>query len=67
MRSFKNYVGFLVVGSKIKDPKCEGLCEDSWSEARGPVRFESFGILTWESPKIRGTLLWCPYNKRPTI
>ena len=21
----------------------------------------------WESPKIRGTLLWGPYNKDPTI
>ena len=24
-------------------------------------------VCIWESPKIRGTLFWCSYNKDPTI
>ena len=34
---------------------------------KGRHLWESFACEIWEFPIIRGTLLWSPYNKGPTI
>ena len=52
--------------SKHARPCFETLHPTAWAE--GPSTLAQAPLLhIWEFPKIRGTLLWDPYTKHPTI